>query len=44
VFLFIAAGVLSRPSMAADPLQPFSALPPVDVKVNASEVLGPLEM
>jgi xylan 1,4-beta-xylosidase len=42
--LFIAAGVLSRPGVAADPLQPLSALRLVDVKVDLSEMLGPLEM
>ena len=44
VFLCIGAGVLSRPGMADDLLQPLSALRLVDVKVDASEVLGPLEM
>lgn len=44
LFLIIAAGLLSRTGNAADPLQSFSALPPVEVTVDASEVLGRLEM
>src|SRR5437870_5800406 len=44
VFLFIAASALNCPDMAADRLQPFSAVPQVEVKVDASEVLGPLEL
>jgi xylan 1,4-beta-xylosidase len=44
MFMLVAVGVLTRPGMAADPVQTFSALPQVKVTVDASDVLGPLEM
>jgi xylan 1,4-beta-xylosidase len=44
VLFLIAVSACRCPGIAAEPQQPFSALPQVEVKVDAGQVLGPLEL